>query len=229
MRYLCGVGPYDLITTRIEEDNERLAELSLIFSTAERGRINVFVAERPKLPELFVVDEVGNLFQTLCDDINSAYTLSKLMVFLETTIEELRSQRLNPLSLVTPSECVKIFRLSIEPSLRVYPATNDFKAKVRELGLKPMGLTIEKTFGDGGGQGYKITWGGEIIRSGQVTHPLEELKRRIRESRTSEREYGVYVTQLFLDEQFVRKNCGGFPAAGHYLFYKSLIEQRLNS
>lgn len=230
MRYLCGVGPWNQIVTRVEEDNERLADVALMYVTAEKGRINVFVVERAKLPELFVVDEVGNLFAAVCDDVNPAYTLSKLLIFLEASLEEIRSQPLNPLGMVAPAECVKIFRLSAEPSLRVYPATNDFKAKVKELGLKPMGLTIQKTPGEAGGpSGYKITWGSEVIRSGEVAYPLEELKRRIRDSRASERDYGVYVTKLFLDEQFVRKNCGSFTATGHYLFYKSLIEQRLNS
>lgn len=230
MRYLCGIGPWDSLVTRIEEDSERLAELSLVYATAEKSRINLFVVDRPKVPEIYIVDEVGNIFHTLCDDINSIYTLSKVTVFIEETLEDLRGQRQNPLSAVEPQECVRIFRLSVEPSLRVYPATNDFKAKVKALGLKPMGLTIERTAQEGNtSAGYKITWGGEVIRSGQVTHPLEELKRRIRESRASERDYGVYVTRLFLDEQFTKKNCGSFAATCHYLLYKTLIEQRLNS
>lgn len=229
-RYLSGVGPWDLLLTGVEDDAERLGELGLIYQTAEKGKVDVFVIERGKRPEICIVDEIGNFYQTVCDDVNPIYTLAKVLVFLRYTFEEVRGQDGNPLGLIAESDCLRIFKMSTEQNLRVYPATHDFMNKVEALGLKPVGLTIEKLPAQGGlSGGYKITWGDEVIRSGQVSHPLEELKKRIAQSRSSEKDYGVYVTRLFLDEQFQKKSCGTFSASGHYLFYKSLIEQRLNS
>ena len=57
---------------------------------------------------------------------------------------------------------------------------------------------------------------------------LEEVRRRIRETRSSGLDYGVFVTRLFLDERFVSEHCGPFVTTGHYLFYKKAIEQRLS-
>lgn len=230
MRFLTSVGPNDLITTKIEDESEKLSELGLVYNTAENGRIDIFVVERPKIPEIYIVDEIGNLRHIYCDDVNPAYTLAKTLIFLNFAVGEVRTSNKNPLSSVPFSDAIRIHKLSVEPSLRVYPATNDFLAKVHDLGLKPVGLTIERAQGQSSGRpGYRITWGNEVIRSGEVPHPLEELKRRITESRSSDREYGVYVTKLFLDDQFLKKTCGGFVTTGHYLLYKALVEQRLNS
>jgi adenylate cyclase class 1 len=230
LRHLSGVGPYDRIKTLVDNEVGNLELLSAVFEASEYGKINIFVGENERPPTLYVVDEIGNFFMQECEAGDPVYALAKLLVFLENAIRILRSQTANPLSAAKPNEAVKILKFASAPPFRAYAATNDFLARVADLGLNPVGLSIEKTHADlGKAMGYVITWGTEVIRSGEVAHPLEELKRRISAQRRAGTEYGVYVTELFLDDQFVKNNCGGFSTVGHYLVYKRALEQRLNS
>jgi hypothetical protein len=229
-RYLSGVGPYGKVETRVESHTGDLAVLKAVVEASTPGVIDVFVLREAEEETLFVVDETGSLIHFPHRAEGEPYALAKLLVFLEGVLPELSSQRESPLAGRGLLEAVRIHTLIFEGSCRAFTATHEHLARVKSLGLRPVGLTIERSGGSGeSSSGYRITWGAQVLRSGEVPNPLEELRRRIREARRSGLDYDVFVTRLFLDERFTAQYCGSFVATGHYLFYKKAIEQRLSS
>jgi hypothetical protein len=225
LRYLCSVGPYARVETRVESHPGDLAIVKAVTETATRGLVDVFVLREAERETLFVVDEIGNLSYFVHPLEGPPYVLAKLLLFLEQTLPDLACQPGSPLVGRTLDDAVRIHSLIYEQTCHVLTSTFEQIHRARSLGLNPKGLTIEKLSGRAGG--YVITWAGQTIRSGEVDNPLEEARRRIREARVSGLDYGVFVTRLFLDERFVAEHCGPFVTTGHYLFYKKAIEQRL--
>ncbi|MEW6486827.1 MAG: class I adenylate cyclase [Thermodesulfobacteriota bacterium] len=228
LRFLCAVGPHARVETRVESLSPELAPLRAVCESSLPGGIDVFVLEEAAQETLFVADEVGNLarFTSLRED--APYALARLLVFLEGVVPELATQEESPLHGRALGDVLRIHTLVREGTCRAVCATHEHLARVRALGLRPVGLTIERTSGrSGGAGGYRITWGMQTIESGEVENPLAEARRRIREARRSGLDYGVFVTRLFLDERFIAEHCGRFVTTGHYLFYKRAIEQRL--
>ncbi|MBI5446846.1 MAG: class I adenylate cyclase [Deltaproteobacteria bacterium] len=230
LRYLSGVGPYRTVDTRVENCAGDLAVLKTVFETAQPGAVDVFILEETDRETFFIVDEIGNLIHFVHSPEGQPYALARLLRFLEETLPAVCAQPETPLRGRGVSDAVRIHTLVYEGNCRALPSTADFVARVRALGLNPVGLTIERLAAKGAqGSGYVITWGDQVIRSGDVANPLEEVRRRIRRARSSGLEYEIFLTRLFLDERFVANNCGPFVATGHYLFYKKAIEQRLSS
>jgi adenylate cyclase class 1 len=227
--YLSAVGPHGRVETRVEGVSGDLAMTRTLFETALPGVLDVFLLDEPQWQTLFVVDEVGNLTSFSHAPEEVPYALAKLLVFLEGIFPELASQAQSPLRGKTLTEALRIHTLLVDGACRVLTATHEYLGKVRALGLRPVGLTIEKMDGAGGpGGGYRITWGSQRIESGEFENPLAEVRQRIRQARSSRLDYDVFVTRLFLDERFTAECCGPFVATGHYLFYKKVIEQRLS-
>lgn len=228
LRFLCAVGPHARVETQVESLSPELSALRAVCETSSPGCIDVFVLEEPDRETLFVVDEAGNLARFTSRHEDAPYALARLLVFLEGVVPELAAQPTSPLHGRSLGDVLRIHTLLWDGACRVVTATHEHLGRVRALGLRPVGLTIEKTQGKGGGaSGYRITWGMQTIESGDVENPLAEARRRIRETRRSGLDYGVFVTRLFLDERFTAEYCGDFVTTGHYLFYKRAIEQRL--
>ncbi len=227
LRYLSGVGPHRRVETRVQNHSGTLAVLGAMTSTASEGLIDIYLLREPDRQTLFVVDEIGNLIHTTSEPQDRPYALSKLLLFLESAVRELAGQPESPLKGRTLAEVVRIHTLHDQGMCRATPATREYLGQVKALGLNPMGLTIERTE-DGDGGGYRITWGDQIIRSGEVEQPLEEVRKRILRARRSGLDYDPFVTRLFLDERFKAEHCGAFVTTGHHLFYRKAIEQRLS-
>jgi hypothetical protein len=223
LRYLVGIGPHERVETRVEGASDELSALKAVFAHSARGFVDVFVAEEREREVLYVVDEVGNLFHTARASEGAPYALAKLLLFLEGVIPCLAAQPGSPLA-GRGMDAVRIHTLLPGAPWRVLTATHEYHRRVRALGLRPVGLEIERAGEDGG---YRIAWGDRQIDSGSFENPLAEVRNRIRESRRSGLDYDVFVTRLFLDEAFRVQCCGRFAAAGHYLFYKRAVEQRL--
>jgi hypothetical protein len=191
--------------------------------------IDVYVLRKGDLETLYVVDEIGNLIHFPRRAEGEPYALAKLLVFLETIAPELAEQPDSPLAGRRFPEVLRIHTLVYEGTCRAFTATHEHLGRVRDLNLNPVGLTIERTEGSGESEGgYRITWDRQVIESGRVPNPLDEVRRRILAARNSGLHYDVWVTRLFLDEAFVARCCGPFTCVGHYLFYKKAIEQRLS-
>lgn len=230
LRYLSGVGPYRRVLTRVEPQSGDLAIIRALSETSVEGLIDIFVLREPGVETLLVVDEVGNLIHFRHAEEGQPYALAKLLLFLEAMLPELAAQPESPLLGSSPGEAVRIHNLIYEGTCRVLTSTVELMNRALGLKLRPRGLTIERTAGAGAHPaGYVITWGNQTIRSGEVPNPLEEVRKRIRETRKSGLDYDAFVTRLFLDERFMAEHCGPFITTGHYLFYKKLIEQRLSA
>ena len=230
LRHLSGVGPYVRVETRVEREAGDLALLATLFEVAEHGRLDVFVLREGATETLFVVDEVGNLsyFEAPADP--QPYSLAKLLHFIENVYPEVAGQPHSPLAGLALEDALRIHTLVYDGTCRAFTATQDHLSRVRSLGLVPVGLTIERTYGpEGEPAGYRVTWGMQVIRSGEHPNPLAEVRRRILSARRSGVEYDAFVTRLFLDDAFRATHCGPFAALGHYLFYKKAIEQRLSA
>lgn len=225
LRYLSGVGPHGRVETRVESSPGDLAVVRALTEAATPGLVDVFILRETDRETLFVVDEVGHLSYTVHPLEGPPYALAKLLVFLEQTLPLVAGQAGSPLAAATLDEGVRIHTLLCEGTCRVFTSTFEHIHRARALGLNPMGLTIERQSGRAGG--YIVTWGDQVLRSGEVGNPLEEVRRRIRATRSSGLDYGPFVTRLFLDDRFVADHCGPFVTTGHYLFYKKAIEQRL--
>lgn len=231
LRYLSGVGPYQRVDTQVEHRPGDLDLLGAIHQAAAPGAIDVFVLREPELDTLFIVDEVGNLIHFPHAPAREPYALARLLLFLKGSVPEIAAQPESPLAGGTFPEALRIHTVVQAGACRVLDSTEEQLAAVRALRLHPTGLTIEKTGGDGtaAAVGYRITWGSQTIRSGEVENPLAELRRRILQARRSGSHYDIFVTRLFLDEGFVAEYAGPFVTTGHYLFYKKAIEQRLSA
>jgi adenylate cyclase class 1 len=230
LRYLSGVGPYRSVETRVESHSGDLAVLKAVVESSTPGAIDVYTLRQPEHETLFVVDEIGNLIHFPHALEGEPYALAKLLIFLDAVTPELATQPESPLAGRNLEDALRIHTLVYEGTCRAYTATHEHLGRVRDLGLQPVGLTIERTDPKGENPGgYRITWGSQVIRSGEVPNPLEEVRRRILEARRSGLDYDVFVTRLFLDERFSAQYCGAFACTGHYLFYKKAIEQRLSS
>jgi len=211
----CGVGTWAF--------SDELAALKAVFEHSSQGLVDVFVAEEREQEVLYVVDEVGNLFHTARASEGAPYALAKLLLFLEGVIPHLAAEPGSPLA-GRGMDAVRIHTLLPGAPWRVLTATHEYLRRVRALGLRPVGLEIERV-GEGGE--YRIAWGERQIDSESFENPLAEVRDRIRESRRSGLDYDVFVTRLFLDEAFRVQSCGRFATVGHYLFYKRAVEQRL--
>lgn len=230
LQKLCSVGPFDRVETTIDSGGGRLGKLALIEAAATRGRIDLFMVQDRHRSEIYVHDEAGNLYHTLCEPGSEIYALSKITIYIDNIFDELCAQPTSPLFGVARAQALKIHRLTQGALARALDATEEFTAKIKELGLNPRGLEIECSVdADGQPLGYRINWGQEAISSSEVESPLEELKRRIDNDRRSTARYGVYVTRLFLDNQFKKDHCGSYCATCHHLKYKEALERRLSS
>ncbi len=223
VRFLSAVGPHTRVETLVESLSPELAPLKAAFEASTAGFLDIFVLEEGGRETLFVVDEVGNLSQFTSPAESVPYALARLLAFLEGVVEGVAAQPDSPLRGKSLGEVLRIHTLHPGGSCRVHTDTHEHLRRVRSLGLKPVGLVIERT----AGAGYRITWGGQTIESDVVDNPLAEARRRIREARRSGLGYEVFVTRLFLDERFTAEHCGPFVTTGHYLFYKKAVEQRL--
>ena len=172
---------------------------------------------------------VGNLTQFTHRPDGEPYSLARLLLFLEATLPEVAGHPQNPLRAPILGEAVRIHTVDTDGSFRVRTSTHELLGRVQAMGLDPMGLTIERTGGGRSPGGYRITWGDQVFRSGDVENPLEEARRAIEKVRSSGLDYEVFLTRLFLDDRFQQQYCGAFVASGHYLFYKKVIEQRLSA
>ena len=229
-RYLSGVGPYRTVETRVESHTGDFAVLKAIVEASAPGVIDIFVLSEHEVETLFVVDETGNLIHFPHRLEGEPYALAKLLVFLEGVVPEIAAQPESPLAGRAFASALRIHTLILEGTCRAFTTTHEHLARVKNLGLRPMGLTIERTGGGGDAwSGYRITWGNQVLQSSEAGNPLEELRGQIRKARHSGADYDVFVTRLFLDERFTAQYCGPFVATGHYLFYKKAIEQRLSS
>jgi adenylate cyclase class 1 len=230
LRYLSGVGPYRRVETRVESHPGDLAVLKAVVETSAPGLIDVFVLSERQMQTFFVADEIGNLIHFPHQLEAQPYALSQLLVFLEGVLPEIAAQPESPLAGRDFASAVRIHTLVFEGTCRAFTTTNEHLARVKRLALRPIGLTIERTGNrDGSRGGYRITWGNQVLESGEEANPLEELRGQVRKARRSGAEYDLFVTRLFLDERFTTEYCGPFVATGHYLFYKKAIEQRLSS
>jgi hypothetical protein len=176
------------------------------------------------------VDEVGNFTHFAYRAEGEPYALARLLIFLEAILPELAGHPESPLRAPILGEVIRLHTVATDGTYRVRTNTHELLSRVLAMGLAPMGLTIERT--DGGGRsptGYRITWGDQVFQSGGVENPLEEARRKIEEARASGLDYEVFLTRIFLDEQFQKQYCSSFAATGHYLFYKKVIEQRLST
>ncbi len=223
LRHLVAIGPHERVETRVEGASDELAALKAVFEHSSQGLVDVFVAEEREQEVLYVVDEVGNLFHTARVSEGAPYALAKLLLFLEGVIPCLAAEPGSPLA-GRGMDAVRIHTLLPGAPWRVLTATHEYLRRVRALGLRPVGLEIERV-GEGGE--YRIAWGERQIDSESFENPLAEVRDRIRESRRSGLDYDVFVTRLFLDEAFRVQSCGRFATVGHYLFYKRAVEQRL--
>ncbi len=224
-RYLGAVGPHELVETRIESQSGPLAILKTVFEAATPGLVDVFALSVAEEGRLYVVDEVGNLSILRHSREPNPYALARLVGFLENVFPEVAAQPASPLAGRTLGECLRIHTLLYDGTCSAYAATQEHLARVAALGLRPVGLTMERAGGAPGA--YRVRWGDQVFQTGQVENPLAEVRRRIRAARQSGLEYDPFVTRLFLDEHFRTERCGAFAALGHYLFYRQALEAHL--
>ncbi|MFU8856953.1 MAG: class I adenylate cyclase [Deferrisomatales bacterium] len=229
LRFLCGVGPHTRVETRVESSDPELAPLKAAFAASCAGLIDVFLWEEGGRETILVVDEVGHLSRVAGPAEPFPYRLARLLLFLEGTVADVGGQHGSPLRGKSLRQVLRIHSLLREGKWHARTATREHLSRVRALGLLPEGLVIERGTGKGEGEeaGYRITWGDQSIRSGEVGDPVAETRRRIREARLSGGGDEPFVTRVFLDAGFAREHCGAFVTTGHYLFYKQAVEQRL--
>ncbi len=201
-----------------------LGTLACICRHNREGRIQFFYARRRNKANIYIFDERGALFQTELPFFSEQALVSQFNVFF--LIVQYRRNANAPSANANDRPTVEFYRIDAHAHLgAVAPILIDSTPKLpTKLNIKVIGETINSrsvfTLFCDGIEFSSLEHGDQLFRV---------VAAHIQAGRSSKGAYRIYISDLDLSRLQVADAPGGTLHTVHYLTYKRIIEDRLNS
>jgi adenylate cyclase class 1 len=217
----------------VATDNQALSNtpLPIILKYNKPGVVQVFYEPQAESLSLFFIDENGAIYSQRVPDKDVLSTLSHFYWFIRTKLAaELFISK-------SEQEQERLFDVREEPLIEFYSVkkeTLDYVVKQQDItairharkvfDLKAVGSMLgEKTH-------LSFSVGNRNFSGGdQGVDYYREVASVIMQMRQKKEAYGIYITQLALDESLLKGLGAESPQTVYYLKYKKKIEDKLNA